>query len=107
MTETETKWWGRIRDWRASGKTAEEYAAGREFKGSTLRYWASVLRRVPSGDTVAAGPQARVRMARVVSRPMSPEATIEVAIGPARVVVRAGFDRDLLCRVVQVLGGDR
>ena len=44
MTSTEAKWAERVREWRASGKTAEEFAAGFEYEVSTLRYWASRLK---------------------------------------------------------------
>jgi hypothetical protein len=37
MTETQEKWVERIREWRASGQTAREYAQGRGFEASTLR----------------------------------------------------------------------
>lgn len=104
MTETETKWSERARDWRASGKNAEEYAERRGFKGSTLRFWASNLRRV-----LATGPQPspkrQVRMVRVVARPSRQEAAVEVIVGAARVVVRTGFDGVLLREVVSALGG--
>jgi hypothetical protein len=105
MTETETKWSERVREWRASGKSAEEYAEGRGFKSSTLRYWASTLRRVAPAESSASKPRG-VRMLRVVARPTSAEATIEVSVGKARVVVRRGFDETLLRQVLQALAGE-
>jgi len=44
MTPTETKWAARIEAWRASAKTAEEFAAGQGYEPSTLKFWASKLR---------------------------------------------------------------
>lgn len=44
-------------------------------------------------------------MARVV-RTADAGAAIEVAVGAARVVVRAGFDRRLLWQVIEALGGE-
>jgi transposase len=102
MTATQAKWSERIREWRSSGKSAEQYAEGREFKGSTLRYWASMIKRMEPGEVAAAA--GRVRMARVVVRKAPADTTIEVAVGPARVVVRAGFDRTLLRQVIEALG---
>jgi hypothetical protein len=104
MTETETKWSERVRDWRASGKSAEEYAEGQGFKGSTLRFWASNLRRVEAAPSAPAKP--RVRMLRVVARSPSSDASIEVVVGKMRVVVRRGFDAALLRQVFDALGGD-
>ena len=106
MTETETKWSERVRGWRASGKSAEEYAEGRGFKGCTLRYWASNLRRVAPATAEALPGPARVPMLRVVRRATSIPATIEVAVGGARVVVREGFDGALLRQVIAALGGE-
>ena len=76
---------------------------GPEFKGSTLRYWASMIKRMEPGEAPA--PAGRVRMARVVVRKAPADPTIEVAVGAARVVVRAGFDPALLRQVSSRWGG--
>lgn len=102
MTETEAKWSERVREWRACGMSAEEFAEGRGFKGSTLRFWASSLRKLESEPR--AGAHAHVRLLRVV-RKVSAESSIEVAIGGTRIVVRPGFDAGLLKQVVEALGG--
>lgn len=103
MTDTETKWSERVREWRASGKTAEEFAEGRGFKGSTLRYWASTLRGAEAGTDRARKP--RVRVVRVVARAAAERASLEVAVGGARVTVRPGFDAALLRQLIDALGG--
>jgi hypothetical protein len=47
-------------------------------------------------------------MARVVVKAaVRGEETVVVAVGMARIVVRPGFDRGLLCEVVDALGGCR
>lgn len=109
MRETETKWVARVADWRESGKSAEEYAAGRGFEGSTLRFWASRL-KTKNGDTNQAP---RVRVARVVRR-TSPSAAerhadagIVVEVGRARISVRRGFDPSVLREVIESLQGER
>jgi transposase len=101
MTATQAKWAERIREWRSSGQSAEKYAEGREFKGSTLRYWSSMIKRVEPREV--GPPGRRVRMAQVVRRAPA-DTTIEVAVGAARVVVRAGFDHALLRQVIAALG---
>ena len=101
MTATEAKWAERVRRWRASGKTAPEFARGNGFESSTLRYWASRLKQVPQS---LANPVPRVRMLRV--RRMSRRPDVEpmvVAVGAARVEVRPGFDGSLLREVVEAL----
>jgi hypothetical protein len=110
MTETQTKWTERVRVWRASGRTAREFADGQEFKPSTLTYWASQLRRSASAEGVVAGKRApQVRMVQVVSKAAKEprEDTMVVAVGTARIVVRAGFDRALLRDIVEALGAAR
>jgi hypothetical protein len=111
MTETELKWLDRVREWKASGKTAKEFVEGRDFKASTLAYWASCLRRVREegqleGRSAARPPEPRVRMAPVVPVSCRAEDAIVISVGAARVTVRAGFDQGLLRQVVQALGGE-
>lgn len=92
VTTTET-WAQRVAEWRASGQTADEFAAGRGFAGSTLRWWSSRLgRQTPS-------------FVRVVAASDGPRGagSIELEVGKVRVHVRAGFDRALLAEVLEVL----
>ncbi len=102
MTETESKWAARVTAWRASGQTAPEFCAGKEFKPGGLRYWASRLRKT-EGDA----PKEEVRLARVVRapRPREAETPILIELGNARVGVQRGFDREALRAVLEVLGG--
>jgi len=107
MTENETKWSERVREWKASGQTAKAFAEGREFKASTLVYWASCLRQGRIGDARPRRRQPGVRMARVVPKSTRPDDAIVVAVGAARVTVRPGFDGALLRQVVRALGDER
>jgi hypothetical protein len=120
MTQTEAKWAERVREWRASGRSAEQFAEGQGFKPSTLRFWASRLRVKTLSVTapVARGEGGRVRLVRVdrtpsaiegraAARESSSSATVVIAIGTARIEVRPGFDRSLLSAVVETLGGAR
>lgn len=106
MTATEAKWSERVRDWRASGKTADEFSAGQGFEPTTLRYWAS---RLKAEATSKAAPQI-ARVVRVRSAPGShgvAASELEVAVGATRIVVRRGFDAELLRQVADALGGKR
>jgi len=107
MTENETKWSERVREWRASGQKAKAFAEGREFKASTLVYWASCLRQGRIGDARPRKRQSRVRMARVVPKSRRPDDAIVVTVGAARVTVRPGFDGALLRQVVRALGEEQ
>lgn len=102
MTETEAKWAERVREWKASGQTAKEFAAGRDFKASTLVYWASCLRT--GGERRKKREKRGVRIARVVRVAPATDGAIVVAVGVARVSVRAGFDPEVLRQVVLALG---
>jgi hypothetical protein len=105
MTKTEAKWSARVEGWRASGKTAPEFAHGQGFESSTLRYWASRLKRLPPS---LARPVPRVRMVRVRwTPPAVMAAPLVVGVGAARVEVRSGFDRALLRQVVEALAEER
>ena len=92
VTTTET-WAQRVAEWRASGQTAHEFASGRGFAGSTLRWWSSRLGRQTPG------------FVRVVAASDAPRGagSIELEVGKVRVHVRAGFDRALLAEVLEVL----
>ena len=98
MTETESKWVERVRQWRESGQTASVFSQGKGFEPSTLRFWASQLkRRGPSPDPRAP------RMLRVRRTRESSAEPLVVRVGEARVEVRAGFDTALLRAVVASL----
>lgn len=93
---TEAVWRERVRAWRASGKTAEQFTWRRDYAASTLRRWSSKLGWMEAPAFV-----------RVV--PRTPEVTevseIVIEIGAARVRVTPGFDATLLADVVRTLGG--
>lgn len=113
--ETEATWSERIEEWRRSGKTAPEFAAGKPYTSSTLIWAASQLRRRSNGEAkrrAARGVSDRVvsasdkvSMVRVVRRSLRadvvPEVVVDVA--GARILVRRGFDSALLRDVVQAL----
>jgi hypothetical protein len=116
MTETEAKWMERVRGWRASGKTAEDFAAEQDFEPSTLRYWASRLKIEIRDAKVAPKPAPpTVAMARVIRRrrrrpqgaPHGSDAQLAVVVGGARITVGRGFDAALLREVVAALGGGK
>jgi hypothetical protein len=100
-TSTAAKWSERVREWRASGKTAEEFASAFEFEASTLRYWASRLKTEAAGVAVPT-------IARVVRRRAQPSASLPgLREFSARILVRPGFDAELLRQVAAALGSLR
>jgi hypothetical protein len=113
MTETESKWAERVRQWRESGKSVAEFTAGQPYKASTLGWWRSELRRraSSSGQRTAAGssiPMAPVlRRAAGASSEPATEQVLVVEVSGARIRVARGFDAELFTEVVRVLGGAR
>ncbi len=108
MADRET-WARRVAEWKASGLSSPAYCAGKDFTAGGLRHWAH---RLSHGEQR----RPRVRVARVVrvkreggeARPAGdrrPEVYVE--IGPARIAVRPGFDRETLAALVEVLAAAR
>jgi hypothetical protein len=112
MTETEAKWVERLREWQASGKTAEEFATAKPYKASTLNWWRTELQRrgVVEGQTRQR--RKAIPMARVVRRvgtrvPTTSAAMADgvvVEVSGARISIAPGSDMELLAKVVRALG---
>jgi hypothetical protein len=94
---TEQRWRERVRAWRESGLTADEFVSGRDFAAGTLRWWSSRLGPVDAPRFVRVVP----RSADVSPAPRAADLTIE--IGAARIRVGSDFDPALLARVVRAL----
>jgi hypothetical protein len=114
MTKTDEKWSERIREWKESGKTAEEFTVGQPYKASTLKWRAAELRRsVEGGGRYGKGRAASgsIRMARVVSHVRAEvprgERGVVVEVSGARIALSRGFDAKLLTEVVRALGAAR
>ena len=91
-------WAKRVEAWRASGETADVFAQGKGYEGSTLRWWSSRLGRAE-----------QPRFLRLVPKGggVQVDAAVVVEVGHARIRVKEGFDTKLLAEVVAALGGDR
>ena len=98
---TEQLWAERVGAWRAAGVSAEAFAKGKGFSGSSLRIWGDRL--LPR--TGVTGPRIVALVPRSSRAAAAGELTIEV--GTARVRVAPGFDHALLTEVIGVLGAAR
>ena len=94
-----------MRAWKASGATAQEFAQGRGYAGSTLLWWSSRLGSKVREFSSKAVPVSSVRMVRAVLVAPRPAQPLMVRVGSASVEVRRGFDGGLLREVVEALGG--
>ena len=108
MNVTAAVWAERVRAWRASGLSATEFARPEGYRGKTLSWWGSELKR---RERVKSSAAPKVAMARVVRRPSARSAAgdeaICVVIGGAQITVRRGFDAALLRAIVGALGAAR
>ena len=104
MRETKAVWRRRVTSFRASGKTAAEFAAEHGLVEGTLRWWSSQFNR-----EVSVAPAAPlVRLAHVIRSPAPPTARgsviVDVLDARARVTVEAGVARETLDAVFGALG---
>lgn len=98
----ETEWPARVSAWRASGKSAREFCADKDYSATTLYWWASQLKR-------AGQPRGRnkpMRLARVVRK--APDETpnhspIVLQVGPARMEIGRGADPTTLSNLLAAL----
>jgi hypothetical protein len=115
MTEvspTIETWIERVSAWRASGERAEAFSRRAGYAASTLRWWASKLKRdLAAAPAVVAVPE--VRLARVIRSEPAPTSesasggraiTLELVQQGIRIAVQAGADRATLAMVLDVLG---
>lgn len=117
---TRAKWAERIRAWRESGQSAEEFTVGKDYGASGLRWAASQMLAKEETAMTASAPASRrqrvesggpgaVRAPRFMPlrvrgvEPVGAEMIIEVS--GARIRVTRGVDVALLGDVVRVLHG--
>lgn len=114
-------WTARVREWKESGVSAKRFAEGKGLTVSTLRRWASRVRKLDgdatTGETLSSASTTGVnsigiRMLRVRTKSPTPRvsrafgaAALTVTVGAARIDVDPGFDAMLLRQVVEALGG--
>lgn len=105
------EWAERVAAWRASGLTAAQFCAARDYAAKTLLRWSSELRLTDAGSAIELArvePGAEIRLARVVRARVSapvevPGAAIVVVVGGARIEVGRGASREVLTMVLDTL----
>lgn len=113
--KTESKWAARVASWRASGQSAAEFAAGRDYAASTLRWWGYRLAATteqPAGGAEVATTPPKIALVRVSRAPKEERvegllATSVVELETLRVRVEPGFDEAALRSVIAALRGAR
>jgi len=100
--EVEAIWLDRVRRWKKSGMTAKNFAEQERVAIHQLHGWSGRFRK--AGADVFGQP-VHVSAVSIVPALQSSllSACIEIAVGGALIVVRAGFDAALLRQVVAAL----
>lgn len=108
MTATAEQKWAGLAAWKTSGKSQRDFAPDERFSLSTFRWWSSRIRTKKARKVAEITP--KISMARVIRIPPIRESdavlVVELGVG-ARVIVRRGFDGELLRDVVSALAGAR
>ncbi len=110
-SSTAEMWTQRVAAWRASGERAEAFSRREGFAASTLRWWASKLKRDMSETESTASTQVtkEIRVARVVRGESAqtcqpPPLVIDIGFADVRLTVPAGTNRATLAMVLEMLG---
>jgi hypothetical protein len=106
MKTTAAVWSERVRAWRASGLSATDFAKPEGYRGKTLSWWASELKR-REREKASVVPKVTMARVRVRRRPTNDDATLSVVVAGAHITVRRGFDATLLREIVNALGAAR
>jgi hypothetical protein len=103
MRHTKSAWRQLVASWRASGQTAEEFAAAHGVAAATLRWWTSRLKRE---EPPPAAPL--VRMAQVIRSPAPAIARGAVIVDAldlrVRITIEASVERETVDMVFGALG---
>lgn len=110
MHLTKREWAEHVARWRSSGLVARDYCVSQGLKLSSLRYWASKMRRDAGAALNEAVEGKPARFAKVQLRsskttrlpsPASSTRDLRVAVADMEVSVPEGFDAETLERVLR------
>jgi transposase len=98
----ESEWPARVSAWRASGKSAPEFCADKDYSATTLYWWASRLKR-EGQPRPGHKPMRLARVVRKSADEASKHAPIVLRVGPARLEIGRGADQTTLSNVLLAL----
>lgn len=108
MRTSAEEWTERVRAWRESGVTGEEFAKSIGCRVSALYSWKSELaRRSAKSVTAPRAELPKVTLARVLRCEDPTREVCEVRVGKAVIALRRGFDPILLREVLSALEAGR
>jgi hypothetical protein len=101
----QAEWRKRVAEWRASGLTAQDFAADRDFAPSTLTWWARRLSKELGATSLRVARVVRGRASSAVEAGgQTPRGKMVVELGVSRVHVPDGVDATTLETVLALLG---
>ena len=106
MSDASTIWKKRVAEWRASGKTAGAFSAGRGWSPQTLRWWSSRLGRKAQAPIVRVVQLVRATAGDDDARSAG-AVVVEDLDARLRITIGAGADRALVTTVLAVVAGRR
>jgi hypothetical protein len=106
MSGSSAIWKKRVAEWRASGKTAEAFSAGRGWSPQTLRWWSSRLGRKAQPPIVRVAQLVRTAASGSDVRGAG-AVVVEDFDARLRITIEAGADRELVTTVLAVVAGRR
>jgi hypothetical protein len=98
----ESEWPARVAAWRASGKSAPEFCADKDYSATTLYWWASRLKR-DGAPKPRHKPMRLARVVRAAHAEARERAPLVLQIGPARLEIGRGADQATLSNVLAAL----
>jgi len=104
MSKTGETWKKRVAEWRASGRTAEAFSAGRGWSPQTLRWWSSRLGRKAQAPIVRVAQLVRSTAGGSDARGDG-AVVVENLDARLRITIEAGADRELVKTVLEVVAG--
>jgi len=106
MSDTSAIWKKRVAEWRASGKTAEAFSAGRGWSPQTLLWWSSRLGRKAQAPIVRVAQLVRSTASGGDARGAG-AVVVEDLDARLRITIEAGADRGLVTTVLELIAGRR
>ena len=100
MSKRAVIWKKRVASWRASGKTAKAFSAGRGWSAGTLLWWSSRLRHEMTAPVVRVAHLIRSSADRTQG---GGTIVIEQLDTRARVTIEPGADREMVATVLTLV----
>lgn len=104
MRASRDEWAKRVERWRDSGLSAEQFATELGINAGTLKFWKYKLSLPPGEKKSRKAKRKPLPLVELRAAPVMQDSAFELEVrGGRRVRVHAGFDADVLKRLLSVL----